>query len=72
MKKNSHLFLRTAAGILLVGDLVILADKLGKMRWFWPYDDSVFAAGLVIGIASIAVFRRAMGVELERQNNEDR
>ena len=46
-----------AMGILCA---VALIDDLGKFRWFWPYDKTVYGLALFAGILWYAVFGRAM------------
>jgi hypothetical protein len=33
---------------------VILVDNLGQYRWFWPYDQEVYGAGLFIIVLEMA------------------
>jgi hypothetical protein len=48
--KRSRILLGTAAAALVIFEVAVLADKLGRLRWFWPYDDAVFGAGIFIGV----------------------
>jgi hypothetical protein len=61
--------LAIAAFLFAAVELVILIDKLGQKRWFWPYDDSVFAGGILFGLVG-AMFFRAVVAPIEQEYQE--
>jgi hypothetical protein len=63
--KRSRILLGVAAAALVIFEVAVLADKLGRLRWFRPYDDQVFGAGIIIGVAGAFLLRAAITPILE-------
>jgi Zn-dependent protease len=61
----SRIILGTSAAVFSTLELGILANKLGHLRWFWPYDDAVFSAGIIGGVVGAAFFYGAVAPERE-------
>jgi hypothetical protein len=63
--RASRVILGTSAAVFSIIELGILANKLGHLRWFWPYDDAVFSVGIVTGVIGAAFFYGAATPERE-------
>jgi len=37
-----------ATGFMTIVALIAFIDEAGKLRWFWPYDGTVFSIALLI------------------------
>jgi len=62
----SRIILGTSAAVFSTLELGILANKLGHLRWFWPYDDAVFSAGIIGGVVGAL---SSMGLWLQSGKN---
>ena len=43
-------FIWMAAGFMGIIASIALIDRLGNLRWFWPYDDAVWSVALLTAV----------------------
>jgi MFS family permease len=75
--KRRRIVIAAVSVALAILFVVVLADHLGKLRWFWPYDGEVFAILLLLGPICAYALQRATAPILEeyqaridREDNE--